>query len=136
MGHRRVESERAQKKEELVNLREHEMLCSNALTESLQKKDRVLAELQGALRDQKDSPEKRKGKLSLLRSKPDAAVVAAAESRVQKATSSQTAVIEELAERTDEAMLARMRADEGAQAFRETLGRVDTERRQALHKSI
>jgi len=46
--HRRVEAERAQRKEELANLREHEMLCSNALTESLQKKDRVLAELQGS----------------------------------------------------------------------------------------
>lgn len=73
----------------------------------------------------------------MLRPKASGAdAAAAAESKVQKAACSQTVAIEELAERTDEAMLARMQAEEGLKALRDTLANVDMSRRHSLQQSI
>mmetsp|Transcript_40713 Transcript_40713/g.94394 ORF Transcript_40713/g.94394 Transcript_40713/m.94394 type:complete len:365 (-) Transcript_40713:48-1142(-) len=131
---RGVEADRASRQEELARLRQSELLCSNTLTECLQKKDRARVGLQGALRERDKTQrdlEKRNKSLGWLKKRPDD-VAAAAETKLQKAASLQTAAIEELAVRTDEAMLARMRAHEGAQALSETLGLIDVARKNLL----
>lgn len=130
---RGVEADRAERQEELTRLRQSELFCSNTLTECLQKKDRARAGLQGALRERDKTQREleRKRSLGWLKRRPDEAA-ASAESKLQRAASLQTAAIEELAVRTDEAMLARMRAQQGALALSETLGYIDIARKNLL----
>lgn len=125
--HREADADRLQQKAELDELRRKELSCSNALTECLQRRDRARAELQSALRErdrtEQKTSEKRKG-LARLTRRPAEDSLAAAEMKLQKAATNQTASIDELAVRTEEAAVARARADGGAVALSEVLSYV------------
>ncbi|CAK9049840.1 unnamed protein product [Durusdinium trenchii] len=108
--HRHAFADHTRKAALLDELRRKELGCSNAVTESLQKRDRARLGLQSAMRDQekteKKAGEKKKGLARFARS--DEKDMAAAEQKVQKAATVQTASIEELAMRTEDANEARV----------------------------
>ena len=83
----------------LDNLRQRELSCSNAITESLRKRDRARLALQSAMRDQEKTERKAEKKTGLARFRSNEKDAAAAEAKVHKAASAQTASIEELATR-------------------------------------
>lgn len=139
----RLQAEQASCRDEFLRLRQHELACSAALTESLQRRDKAHIGLQGALRDRDRKEREKSGKsMSMnlawmtrqLRSDEEAA--ASAESKLRRAALAQTAAIEELAERTEEAALARIRAERAEEALTEALQRIRPECAAALETSI
>eukprot|EP00927_Polykrikos_kofoidii_P030860 TRINITY_DN26551_c0_g1_i1.p1 TRINITY_DN26551_c0_g1~~TRINITY_DN26551_c0_g1_i1.p1 ORF type:complete len:689 (-),score=125.82 TRINITY_DN26551_c0_g1_i1:410-2407(-) len=144
--HRSVDADRAERRNTLKKLREQEMLCSSALTESLNRRDNARAGLQGAMRkrDKKNlqvecAVDKRKslgGWLRGGRRGVNEADTLPSELNIQRAANVQALSIEELAVRTDEAAIARRKAEEGAKAFSETLRHVDVARKSLLRSSL
>lgn len=134
--HQRILAEHARKREDVVRLRQHELVCSNALTDALQRRDRARSGLQGAMREQdrkgKEHSEKKKGGWFAKRRSDEVRE----DSKLKRAACEQTAAIEELAERTDEAAVARLRAEESVRALNAAYERVDAERKRLLHVSL
>lgn len=107
-----LQSQIDQQKSKLDQLVKDERLCSNALTESIQRKEKASAELQERVREREVQG---KGKRSLLgRLK---ATHGKAEHKLQHAAQAQTAAVEELAMRADQVAMARFSKDQGAEVL-------------------
>lgn len=131
--HTRLEDDSARRREELRALRQQEMNCSQALTESQQRQDKARAGLQGAIQDQERGKKKSSGWLFKSKDKDGEAHQA---NKLQKAANQQAAAVEELALRTDEAMLARLQAEKGAKEYRDALDAIDVARKNVIHTSL
>eukprot|EP00439_Symbiodinium_sp_Y106_P075255 s326_g14.t2 len=137
--HRGASADHVRKKAALDGLRERELSCSNSVTESLQKRDRARVGLQSAMREQektqKKAGEKKKGLARFTRGDGEKDI-AAAEMKVQKAASAQTASIEELASRTEEANEARLLRESATKEVDLLLSYIETVRTRLLSRCL
>ncbi|OLP90229.1 hypothetical protein AK812_SmicGene28231 [Symbiodinium microadriaticum] len=137
--HRGASADHLRKKAALDGLREQELSCSNSVTESLQKRDRARVGLQSAMREQekaqKKAGEKKKGLARFTRGDGEKDI-AAAEMKVQKAASAQTASIEELASRTEEANEARLLRESATKEVDLLLSYIETVRTRLLSRCL
>ncbi|CAL1135902.1 unnamed protein product [Cladocopium goreaui] len=137
--HRNAFADHARKAKALEELRRKELSCSNAVTEALQKRDRARVGLQSAMRDQekteKKATEKKKSSLA-SRFRDGEKDMAAAELKVHKAATAQTASIEELAIRTEEANEARVVRETASKDVRLLQSNVDFVRSRLLARCL
>ncbi|CAE7383313.1 unnamed protein product [Symbiodinium pilosum] len=137
--HRGAYADHRRKKTVLDDLCARELSCSNAVTECLQKRDRARVGLQSAMREQekteKKAAEKKKGFARLTRGDGEKDI-AAAELKVQKAASTQTSSIEDLAKRTEEANEARLLRESAAKDVDALLSCIETTRARLLARCL
>jgi len=141
--HQRATADHTRKRDEVLRLYQHEMACSSALNDSLQRRDRARTGLQGIVWEQerKRKGDKKKGSLGSwltkqLRSDGHMHTDETEEVRLQRAAAAQTAAIQELASCTDAAAMARVHAEEAASALDQVCTGIDRRRKSVLGASL
>lgn len=127
---RHMTHERKELQEELERLQQREMLCCEAMAESVARKEKVSSELQERLQQsQEKGREKRLVRWILKKTSK-------AEGKLQAAAHAQTAAVEELAGRLDQLALVQSQRREAAEAFSGLLARLAQQRWQLLQHGL
>ncbi|OLQ06472.1 Patched domain-containing protein 3 [Symbiodinium microadriaticum] len=129
---RGAEASAAAQRAELEKLECSETLCSDALQESVLRKDKVSVELQERASDFQAKPRSRRGRAVRWLLKAGAK----ADSKLQHAAHVQTAAVEELAQRVDQLLAAQQQRDERAEVMLELLSAVAPSRKALLVRAL
>mmetsp|Transcript_67538 Transcript_67538/g.119884 ORF Transcript_67538/g.119884 Transcript_67538/m.119884 type:complete len:745 (-) Transcript_67538:259-2493(-) len=113
-----IEHDQERRHAGLMVLQQQEQLCGNALAESAKRKERACQLLQVALKEVEEGSNV--SKTSWLKKS-----IFSKKDKTEQLAQQQTAAVEELALRTEEANMARLRRQEGADAFHSMCCEVD-----------
>lgn len=128
---RTVHQERQDLKQELERLEQREVMCCEAMAESISRKEKVSGELQERLQQSQAKKGDRSRMVRWILKKSSKA-----EGKLQAAAHAQTAAVEELAGRLDQLALVQTQRQDAAEAFSALLRRLTQRRQQLLRASL